>query len=70
LAHVRNLHHPISSYVRAFRAAGLEVVDCDEPVHDAEMLAGHLAHPFVPDAVIEAYEGLPFILVWNLRVPS
>lgn len=70
LAHVRNLHHPVSSYVRSFRAAGLEVVDCVEVQHVAETLTGHLAHPFVPEAVIDAYEGLPFILVWQLEVPS
>jgi SAM-dependent methyltransferase len=70
LAHVRNLHHPISRYVRAIRDAGLEIVDCVEPVHDAEMLAGHLAHPFVPEAVVQAYEGLPFLLVWHLGVPG
>lgn len=69
LAHVRNLHHPVSSYVRSVRAAGLEVVDCIEVEHAAETLTGHLAHPFVPDAVIEAYQGLPFILVWHLKVP-
>lgn len=57
-------------YVRAFLAAGLELVDCVEPTHDAATLAGHLAHSFVPDAVVQAYEGLPFLLVWNLRVPA
>ena len=70
LAHVRNLHHSISSYVRGFHAAGLEVVDCVEVDHDAETLAGHLAQPFVPDAVQEAYAGLPFLLIWHLRVPG
>ncbi|HEV7721028.1 MAG TPA: class I SAM-dependent methyltransferase [Iamia sp.] len=70
LAHVRNLHHPVSHYVRAIGAAGLEIVDCVEPTHEAETLAGHLAYPFVPDAVVEAYEGLPFLLIWHLRRSS
>ncbi len=70
LAHVRNLHHPVSAYVRAFHAAGLEVVGCTEPTHDAGTLTGHLAHAFVPDAVVQAYEDLPFLLIWSLRVPS
>lgn len=70
LAHVRNLHHPVSSYLRAARAAGLEVVDCAEPVMDDAVISGHLAHPFVPDAVRQAYEGLPFLVVWHLRRPG
>jgi SAM-dependent methyltransferase len=70
LAHVRNLAHPVSRYVRACRALGLEVVDCVELDHTAEMLTGHLAHPFVPDAVVQAYEGLPFLLIWHLEVPA
>ncbi len=70
LAHVRNLHHPVSRYVRGILDAGLEVVDCVEPTHDEAMLSGHLAYPFVPRAVVQAYEGLPFLLVWHLRVPE
>ncbi|HXH58092.1 class I SAM-dependent methyltransferase [Iamia sp.] len=64
LAHVRNRHHPLSAYVRAARAAGLEVVDCEEPVMD-EAVTNHPAYGFVPDAVREAYTGMPLLVVWR-----
>lgn len=70
LAHVRNLHHPISRYVRAALDAGLAIVDCVEVEPDDDMITGHLAHAFVPDAVRQAYEGLPFLLIWHLEVPG
>jgi ubiquinone/menaquinone biosynthesis C-methylase UbiE len=70
LAHVRDLEHPISSHVSAIVELGLEIVGCAEIPPDEAMLTGHLAHPFVPDAVVEAYQGIPFILVWHLRVPG
>ena len=69
LAHVRNLHHPVGRYVRAVLDAGLEVADCVEVPTDEAMLTGHLAHAFVPEAVRQAYEDLPFLLVWHLKVP-
>lgn len=70
LAHVRDLLHPVSHHVRAAHAAGLQIVGCTEVDADEQMLTGHLAYPFVPDAVLQAYEGLPFLLIWELRVPE
>lgn len=70
LAHVRNLHHPVSRYVRGALDAGLRIVDCVEVETDEAMITGHLAHAFVPDAVRQAYEGLPFLLIWHLEVPA
>ncbi|HMJ75064.1 MAG TPA: class I SAM-dependent methyltransferase [Iamia sp.] len=70
LAHVRNLHHPVSRYVRGALDAGLAIVDCAEIAADEAMITGHLAYGFVPDAVRQAYEDLPFILVWHLRKPA
>lgn len=54
--------------MRAFRDAGLAIVDCTEVDVDDAMIAGHLAHAFVPDAVRQAYDGLPFLLIWHLEV--
>jgi hypothetical protein len=63
---VRNLHHPLGAYLRAARDAGLVVEDCVEPVMDDDVITRHLAYPFVPDAVRQAYEGMPFLVVWHL----
>lgn len=70
LAHVRNIAHPVSHYLRAARQAGLDVVDCVEVEPDEAMFASHLAHAFHPEAVRAAFEGLPFVLVWHLRRPE
>jgi ubiquinone/menaquinone biosynthesis C-methylase UbiE len=70
LAHVRNLHHPLSRYLRAARTAGLTVVDCVEVESDEDLVTSHLAYAFHPDAVRQAFEGVPFVVVWELRRPD
>lgn len=67
LAHVRDLLHLVGHHVRAAHAAGLAIADCVEVPPDEAMLSGHLAYPFVPEAVVQAYEGIPFLLIWELR---
>jgi ubiquinone/menaquinone biosynthesis C-methylase UbiE len=70
LAHVRNLHHPLSRYLRAARAAGLRVEECVEVESDDELVTSHLAYRFHPDAVRQAFDGMPFVVVWELRRPD
>jgi 2-polyprenyl-3-methyl-5-hydroxy-6-metoxy-1,4-benzoquinol methylase len=70
LAFVRNLLHPVSSYVAAAHAAGLSVADCREPPAPDAVITSNPAHGFVPDAVRQAFDGLPFLLAWRLEKPS
>jgi ubiquinone/menaquinone biosynthesis C-methylase UbiE len=69
-AHVRNLHHPLSSYLRAARTAGLSVVDCTEVESDEELITSHIAYGFHPDAVRQAFDSIPFVVIWELRRPD
>jgi hypothetical protein len=66
---VVSFHHSHGSYLQAFRAAGLEVVDCVEPVLEAEDLAplsGSLSS-LADEAFRSAWLGVPNALVWELR---
>jgi ubiquinone/menaquinone biosynthesis C-methylase UbiE len=67
---VRNLVHPVSDYVRAAVSAGLVVRDCREPVVPESAITANPAYTVVPDAVRQAFEGLPFLLVWLLEKPQ
>ena len=67
---VPNLLHPLHTYVNAAVAAGLEVVECQEPTFPDEALATNPAHAVVPDAVRQAFGGLPFIVVWRFTRPA
>jgi len=63
---MRSYHHPVSSYVAAFRTHGLSVVDCREPCWDIERARAQFA--FVPDAILrDAVVGLPMALIWELQ---
>ena len=66
---VRNLLHPVGEYVRAATAAGLVVRDCREPVVPESAITTNPAYGVVPDAVRQAFEALPFLLVWSLGKP-
>lgn len=58
-----------SDYIRAGRAAGLEVVSCYEPrwgVVDGE--GGPLAQEWCPQASAAAYRDTPAAIVWSFRV--
>lgn len=63
----RNHVHWTSDYVRAFRAAGLEIERCEEPRVDRAFLAT------VSDDLRNVFEaawlGMPVAIVWLLRRP-
>jgi SAM-dependent methyltransferase len=67
LPFVPNLHHPMHTYVDAALAAGLEIVECQEPTFTEPALAANPAHAILPDAVRQAFLGLPFVVVWRFR---
>jgi SAM-dependent methyltransferase len=62
---VRNLLHSVSDYVRAAGEAGLLIRDCREPVVPDSAITTNPAYAAVPDALRQALEGLPFLLVWR-----
>jgi SAM-dependent methyltransferase len=62
---VREHPHGHADYLAAFRTTGLSVVDCVEPLLAADHIpAKRRVFRHVPEAAIEAYEGLPGVLVW------
>lgn len=65
---IREHAHGHGDYLRAFRAAGLRVLDCVEPRLRAADVA-HLRRAFgrIPEATAQAYVGLPAVLVWSLE---
>ena len=67
---VRDLVHPVSDYVRAIVAAGLVVRGCREPVVPESVITANPAYTVVPEAVRQAFEDLPFLLVWSLEKPT
>jgi ubiquinone/menaquinone biosynthesis C-methylase UbiE len=63
---IRSYHHPVSTYLDAFRATGLQVVDCREQCWDLEPARAQFG--FVPDEVLrDAVVGLPMALIWELE---
>lgn len=67
---VREYAHGHAAYLRAFRAAALELIDCQEPTLSVEHVrAKQRAFGQIPQTTIEAYAGLPGVLVWALRKP-
>lgn len=64
---VRNHVHLASDYLAAFRSAGLEVVNCVEPLWgDAEIATFPFADDF-PAMLDAAVRGLPIVIVWELE---
>ena len=64
---IRNHVHQVSDYLAAFRAAGLDVVRCLEPLWgEREMATFEFAQDF-PDMLDAAVKGLPIVLVWELE---
>ena len=45
----------------------VEVCECVEPTMPDDAITSHPAYPVVPDAVRDAFDGLPFLLIWKLR---
>ena len=70
LAFVRNLVHQVEEYVTAAVGAGLQVTECREPRYPEEAITGNPAYAVVPDAVRQAFDDLPFLLVWRLTKPA
>lgn len=69
--YIQNHVHLHSDYLAAFRAAGLEVIQCLEPLYgDAEVatLEGFGQH--VPGLLDAAVKGLPIVIVWELKKPA
>jgi len=68
---VREHQHRHGDYLRAFRAAGLDMVGCLEPAITAEQArARRRAYARIPDATLDAYVGLPAVLVWDAAKPG
>jgi hypothetical protein len=67
LPSVVNLTHQISAYLTAFREAGLEVLDCREPVVDEAIVATSPSFARYPEAARQALPGMPYLLLWHLR---
>lgn len=64
LAFVRNHAHLHSTYLRAFRRAGLTVVACEEKPMEAQFGDGLLAQ--AAEAAEALWANIPAILVWTL----
>lgn len=67
---VRNQVHGASEYVHAGAAAGLTVRGCHEREMPESAITRNPAYAVLPDAVRQAFEGLPFLLVWELEKPA
>jgi ubiquinone/menaquinone biosynthesis C-methylase UbiE len=65
LAFVRNHPVPIGTYLAAFRACGLTVLDCLEEAMAADFSQGLFAE--ARDAATALFEGIPIALVWSLQ---
>lgn len=65
---VRNNHHAASTWLRAFRRAGLAVDDCVEEPFSDEQIASSPADLVFPEAARAAMTGLASVWVWVLRV--
>lgn len=64
---VMNHVHLHSAYLRAFHHAGLNVVQCMEPLWGEKEIATFGFANQMPDLVEAAVEGLPIIIVWELE---
>jgi ubiquinone/menaquinone biosynthesis C-methylase UbiE len=63
---VRNHHHLTSTWLRAFRVAGLSVEDCLEVTIDDALVTANPTSIFFADATRAAIHGLPYLFVWQL----
>ena len=59
--------HLHSDYLHAFREAGLNVVQCLEPVWSDMEIATFGFADQMPDPLEAAVEGLPIVVVWELE---
>jgi ubiquinone/menaquinone biosynthesis C-methylase UbiE len=66
ISYVVNRTHLVSTYLAAFRSAGLLVRDCAEPTVTEETVASFPSFPVHPDATRQAFLGSPYLLIWHL----
>lgn len=64
---VRNHYHQASTWLRAFRAAGLVVEECLEPAMGDGQIASSPASAVFPAATRSAVAGVPGLWIWQLR---
>jgi SAM-dependent methyltransferase len=65
---VREHPHTHADYLAAFTSAGLRVRGCVEPELTAEHVpAKRRAFRHLPEATVQAYAGLPAVLVWDIE---
>jgi SAM-dependent methyltransferase len=67
--YVQSYTHAHSAYLSAFRAAGLEVLDCIEPTNgevEVQLLSGGMME-LAREAYLDAFLALPGALIWELR---
>jgi hypothetical protein len=65
---IREHTHTHADYLAAFQSAGLHVIGCVEPKLTADQVRAK-RRPFrhIPEAALEAYVGLPGVLVWEVE---
>lgn len=66
--YVVNRVHQVGDYLAAFRTAGLTVRCCIEPPVDGAIVAQLPTYRVYPEATRQAYEGLPWLLIWDLEL--
>ncbi len=67
LGFVRNHRRLFGDYLRAFDAAGLDVLQCIEPPIPDSGMTGAIAGPFLAEAMRQALEGMPQAIIWELE---
>jgi SAM-dependent methyltransferase len=78
---VRTNHHRVGGYLRAFFAAGLQPVQCQEPKPELAQpphvpgggpwdLWPWSLNGLVPDALLAAAKDVPSMLIWHCRAPG
>ena len=69
---IRNYVHHASAYIAAFREAGLDVVQCIEPLYGNQEIAAmgfaeQINEVQMNDLMEVAVKGLPIVIVWELK---
>lgn len=65
---VREHPHTHADYLSAFRVSGLDLVTCVEPaLTRREIQARRRVWPFIPEAALAAYDGMPAVLVMEME---
>ena len=65
---MRNYPHLHGTYLAAFRAAGLEVLECLEAPMESDFTTGMFAE--ASDAAHAFWHDIPAALVWSLAKPE